>query len=81
MEFWTANTLFGPATLCDRCALLAVNLAAMGHVRRPYGTMAEAVADIDQRCAAADVDLLDIHRSPTGVCGNCGEDQVEAVSA
>lgn len=79
--FWTANTMLGRSMLCERCALLALNMAAFGHVRRPYGSVSEGVEDINRRCAEQGIDPLDISGSETGVCGQCGEDQLEPVAS
>lgn len=80
MEFWTANTPIGPATLCDRCALFAVNSASWDYIRRPFGSMAEVMEYFERKCAEAQIEPLNLTQAQTGVCGNCGEDQLQEVS-
>lgn len=79
MEFWTAHTLFGPAMLCDRCALFAVNSASFDFIRRPFGSMEEAMEFFAVKCAEAGLDPFAMTSSDVGVCGHCGEDNFEVV--
>lgn len=76
--FYTATMPQGPSTLCERCALLALNMAAFGFVRRPYGSMEEGLDDLNRRCDENNVERLAIRPSRVGVCGHCGEDVLEA---
>lgn len=79
--YWTAHTLFGPAMLCERCALFAVNSASFDYIRRPFGSMAEAMEFFAVKSVEVELEPIGIASSAVGVCGHCGEDQLEAMSA
>lgn len=80
--YWTAHTPEGDATLCETCALLAYNMAAFPFVRRPFTDMQTALDWLhDQERAAGIVPTDGLTSSPYGMCGHCGEDEYEPVSA
>lgn len=81
--YYTAHTPEGDSTLCDRCALLALNMAALDYFRRPFGSVEEGLVEINERIARSPVAMepLTLGSSPYGVCGKCGEDRLAPVSA
>lgn len=79
--YWTAHTPAGDATLCERCALLALNMAAHDFVRRPFDTMVDGLAYINAKCIEGGLPTIPLDVSEYGVCGHCGEDELEPVSA
>lgn len=79
--FWTLQTPRGPSLLCERCALFAVNSATFDYIRRPFGSVQEAVEFLAEKSAEAGLEPLDITNSPFGVCGHCGEDVLQPAEA
>lgn len=76
--FWTANTIEGPVTLCERCALRATNAGSEDSplVNKPFGSMNEFMVTVAAMEAVAcipaeDSPLSRISSSETGACGNC----------
>ena len=71
--FWTINhPTFGPVTLCERCALLALNMASFGFFPRPFGSVTEGLLAINDLCAESGVPGLDgMESDDHGTCGNC----------
>lgn len=63
--------------LCERCALFAVNSASFDYIRRPFGSMQEAMQFFADKSAEAGLDPMGITHSTVGVCGHCGEDNLE----
>jgi hypothetical protein len=74
--FWTVeHPVFGPATLCERCALKAVNnvTAERAPMEKPFGSMNEALVIIHALAALYEVDPLEIESSEVGYCEHCAQ--------
>lgn len=73
--FWTVqHDVFGPATLCDRCALTAINAVVRerGGQTTMFDTVDEALVVIEALCAFYDPELsLEMEGSEVGYCENC----------
>lgn len=79
--YWTANTVMGPSQLCERCALLALNFAAFGFVRRPFASVQEGLDYINGLCVKHDLEPLELTHTEFGVCDHCGEDFLRPAAA
>lgn len=80
--FWTVDDQSGPVTLCDRCALFAVNAAAMDSESfSPFGSMEEAMVVINGMSAAIGLDPLEVTASEVGRCGHCRRSNLTPATA
>jgi hypothetical protein len=72
--FWTVqHDVFGPATLCDRCALTAINAVVRerGESLPIFDAVDEALVVIEALCAVYNEPGFGVAGSEVGACENC----------
>lgn len=71
--FWTLNDEFGPVTLCEEHALLAVNqgLLDVAPDTVPFGSVTEFLVVTEAYAIANGCEGMQITGSNKGACGAC----------